>query len=143
MSKKVVQTVELAVGLAVSLWELVIESRGEEIAPINDQERSDNELPRVDSVVGAVEEVMSKKVGEAVELAVGLAASLWELVFESRGEEIATINDHAGAVDELPRADSVGEALEEAMSKKVGEAIGLAVGRAVLFWELVIENRGE
>ena len=80
---------------------------------------------------------------KAIELAVGFAASLWELVFESRGEEIAAINDHAGTVDELPRADSVGEALEEAMSKKVGEAIGLAVGLAVLFWELVIENRGE
>ena len=74
---------------------------------------------------------MSKKVVESVGLAVGLAASLLELVFKNRGEEIAAINDHAGTVDELPRADSIGEAVGKAISKKVVETFGLAVGLAV------------
>ena len=131
MSKKVVESVGLAVGLAASLLELVFKNRGEEIAAINDQAGTVVELPRVDSVREAVEEAMSKKVVQTVELAVGLAVSLWELVFVNRGEEITAINEPAGTVDELPRVDSIGEAIGKAISKKVVETFGPAVGLAV------------
>ena len=83
ISKKVDEADGLAVGLVDSLRELVCNNRGEEITATHDQAGTADELPCADSIGGIVEEALSQKVGEAVELTIGLVDSLWELVCEN------------------------------------------------------------
>ena len=77
------EAIGLAVGLVNSLQELVSNNRGEEITTTNDQAGTADELPCADSIGGIVGEALSQKVGEAVELTIGLVDSLRELVREN------------------------------------------------------------
>ena len=111
-----------------------------EITATDDQAGTADELPCADSIGGIVRKALIQKVGEAVELTIGLAVALRELICKNRGDEITTNYDAAGTLDGLPCDGSVGVMVGEAISQKVDEADGLAVGLVDTLRELVCNN---